>query len=141
MMENTEDKLTVIAGGCLCGGIRYQVNTAPFDADYCHCIQCQKSSGAVFQAWMDFKLDQITWLTGVVTEYQSSEHVSRGFCVQCGCSISYRDDRYPDYFTLTIASLDNPRLVKPTYHIHTKNQVSWLNITDDCSRYENERVK
>lgn len=139
-MVNTKGKSALLAGGCLCGAVRYQVSGVPFDADYCHCAQCQKSSGAVFQAWMDFKREQITWLVGAVTEYSSSAHVSRGFCSQCGCSLSYQDRRYPDYFTLTIASLDEPSVIQPNYHIHTSNQVSWLNIVDGCSRYNDERT-
>lgn len=127
-------------GGCLCGAVRYRVTARPFDADYCHCKQCQKSSGAVFQTWMDFKREQVTWLKGEVNEFESSAHVRRGFCQQCGCSLSYRDTRYPDYFTLTIGSLDDPSLIKPQYHIYTANQVEWLSITDNCSRYLQERT-
>ncbi|GIU53783.1 GFA family protein [Shewanella sp. KT0246] len=136
---NTHDSL-LLEGGCLCGAVRYQLTAEPFDADYCHCKQCQKSSGAVFQAWMDFKIEQVIWVKGEVTEYKSSDYVRRGFCKQCGCNLSFRDTRYPDYFTLTIGSLDNPSLIKPNYHIYTANQVSWLTITDDCNRYEQERI-
>ncbi len=139
MDDKSTEQAVMLTGGCLCGAIRYQVSAAPFDADYCHCVQCQKSSGAVFQAWMDFKLAQVSWLAGAVTEYASSDNVLRGFCAQCGCTMSYRDRRYPDYYTLTIASLDKPNLVKPNYHIYTQNQLSWLNIVDDCQRYEYQR--
>ncbi|MBQ4889625.1 GFA family protein [Shewanella sp. MMG014] len=126
-------------GGCLCGAIRYQITHRPFDADYCHCSQCQKSSGAVFQAWMDFKVEQVEWIAGKPVEFASSEHVRRGFCQQCGCTISFRDTRHPGYYTLTIGSLDNPNLIHPNYHIHTANQVSWLNILDTCERYPLDR--
>jgi len=36
---------------------------------------------------------------------------------------------------MTIASLDDPNLVKPTRHIFTDSQVRWLNIDDDCKRF------
>ncbi|MEZ9140612.1 MULTISPECIES: GFA family protein [unclassified Shewanella] len=134
------NKPVILEGGCLCGAVRYQLSAKPFDADYCHCKQCQKSSGAVFQVWMDFKREQVTWLKGEVSEFESSDNVRRGFCKQCGCTLSYRDTRYPDYFTLTIGSLDEPSLIKPNYHIYTSNQVKWLSITDDCERYQQERT-
>ncbi|QIR14888.1 GFA family protein [Shewanella aestuarii] len=129
-------KLINLKGGCLCGAIRYQVNAKPFDADYCHCRQCQLSSGAVVMSWMDFKAEQLVWLKGQTKEFSSSDKVRRGFCQDCGCSLSYRHIDYPDYVTLSIASLDEPNQVSPNYHIYTVNQVSWLNIDDNCKRYK-----
>uniref|UniRef100_Q0HRI9 Glutathione-dependent formaldehyde-activating, GFA n=1 Tax=Shewanella sp. (strain MR-7) TaxID=60481 RepID=Q0HRI9_SHESR len=130
-----------LEGGCLCGAIRYRIEGKPFDADYCHCRMCQKSIGAVFGAWMDFKLQQVTWVKGQVTEFASSECVRRGFCAHCGCSLTYRHTEYPDYLTLTIASLDDPELVQPNYHIYTDEQPSWLKIEDNCQRYPQARTK
>lgn len=130
-----------LEGGCLCGAIRYRIEGKPFDADYCHCCMCQKSIGAVFGAWMDFKLQQVTWIKGQVTEFASSECVRRGFCAHCGCSLTYRHTEYPDYLTLTIASLDDPELVQPNYHIYTEQQPSWLKIEDNCQRYPQARTK
>ena len=126
-------------GGCHCGAIRYEVSAAPFDADYCHCRDCQKITGAPVGAWMDFQKEQVLWLDTEPAEYKSSEHIRRGFCPQCGSTLSYRSARYPDYFTLSIASLDEPDRVKPNYHIHTDSQLNWLSIVDDCARYRKER--
>lgn len=129
----------MLTGGCLCGAIRYQIEAMPFDADHCHCRVCQKSTGAVVGSWMDFKLEQITWLKGTPHEYASSEFVRRGFCQVCGSSLSYRDTRHGDYYTLAIASLDDPNQVSVNYHIHTDSQLSWLKIEDDCPRYGQNR--
>ena len=126
-------------GGCHCGAIRYEVSGLPFDSDYCHCRDCQRTTGAPFGAWMDLKTDQVHWGSKEPTEYASSEYIRRGFCPGCGSSLSYRNTRYPDYFTLSIASLDSPDLVRPNYHIHTGSQVNWLTIEDDCERYTGER--
>lgn len=122
-------------GGCLCGSLRYRLTGKPFAADYCHCSICRKQSGSVVVAWMDFKSEQVEWLSAKPSYYQSSAHVERGFCSQCGSTLTFGDSRYKEFTTLTIASLDDANLVKPTYHIHTKDQVSWLTIKDNCKRY------
>lgn len=127
-------------GGCHCGAIRYEIAGEPFDADYCHCRDCQRTTGAPFGAWMDFKKEQIRWVGEEPSEYASSDFIRRGFCPTCGASISYRSTQYPDYCTLSIVSLDDPNLVKPNYHIHTDSQVNWLVIEDDCNRYAAERT-
>ncbi len=129
----------IMEGGCLCGAIRYSVSGVPFAAEYCHCRMCQKSAGAVVVNWMDFRAEQLTWTVGKPAEYESSESVRRGFCAECGSTLSFRDTRYPDYLSLTIASLDDPNLVRPTYHIYSESQVKWLNIDDNCTRFPQGR--
>ncbi len=135
---NNEERME---GGCLCGAVKYSVSGSPFAAEYCHCRMCQKSAGAVVVNWMDFNTEQVTWLVGKPSEYQSSETVRRGFCAGCGSTLSFRDTRYPEYTSLSIASLDDPDLVRPTYHIYTDSQVQWLSIDDGCKRYPGHKVK
>lgn len=130
-----------IEGGCLCGAIRYSVLAPPFAAEYCHCRMCQKSSGAVVVNWMDFRVEHLTWTLVTPVEYKSSENVRRGFCAECGSTLSFRDTRHPEYISLTIGSLDDPELVEPTYHIFTESQVKWLNIDDACKRFQKGQVK
>jgi hypothetical protein len=77
----------------------------------------------------------LSWTKGKPLEYKSSENVRRGFCAACGSSLSFRDLGHPEYITLAIASLDDPNLVKPTYHIYTASQLKWLKIDDDCNRF------
>ena len=124
-----------LEGGCLCRSVRYHTSATPFAAEYCHCGMCKKVSGAPVASWMDFHTDQLTWEKGKPLEYKSSKNVRRGFCSSCGSSLSFRDTRHPEYITLAIASLDDPNLVKPTYHIYTSSQIKWLKIDDDCNRF------
>ncbi len=37
-----------IAGGCLCGKVRYSANTEPAFVGVCHCRDCQKFTGSAF---------------------------------------------------------------------------------------------
>jgi len=129
----------IMEGGCLCGALRYEVTAKPFDADHCHCRMCQKSTGAVMGSWMDFLVEQVIWLSGKPAEYASSDTTRRGFCSTCGSSISFRDTGYPQYYSLSIASLDDPNLVPVKYHIHTSSQLKWLHIEDNVPKYPNSR--
>lgn len=126
---------TIQTGSCLCKNISYHTIGQPFCTEYCHCKTCQKSVGSVVVTWMDFKSEQVSWTNKQPQEYQSSQHVFRGFCPQCGTSITFRDERHPEYITISIATLDNAELFKPTQHIFTESAVSWLDIDDDCQRY------
>ncbi|MCZ6846769.1 MAG: hypothetical protein O7F69_12815 [Alphaproteobacteria bacterium] len=37
-----------IAGGCLCGAMRYEADEPPFTGTYCHCRMCRRITGSAF---------------------------------------------------------------------------------------------
>ena len=39
--------MTTIQGGCLCGGVRYEVELPFRRASTCHCSRCRKHSGSI----------------------------------------------------------------------------------------------
>ncbi|MET1254990.1 GFA family protein [Aliikangiella maris] len=137
----THNKLMnkILSGGCHCGAIRYIVTGEAIDSDYCHCHDCQKSVGAVAVTWCDFKSENCQWLEGKVKEYQSSDNIFRGFCENCGTSLTYRHKDYPQFTTIASATLDDPNRVAPKYHIHTASQPDWLVIDDALDKYPHAR--
>ena len=34
-----------LTGGCLCGGVRFELTAPPSSAGYCHCTRCQRRTG------------------------------------------------------------------------------------------------
>ncbi len=130
----------MITGQCLCRAIRFSVNEPPFASDHCHCSVCRKVSGAPVMSWLDFKRSALTWHTEPPTEFASSEFVRRGFCNQCGTTLTYRDTRYSDYITLAIGALDEPAKYAPDHHIHCDSQLPWLSLSDALPRYAKGKV-
>jgi len=53
-----------IEGGCLCGGVRYRLYTAPARLSDCHCIDCRRASAAPFVTWGEVPRDDIELLSG-----------------------------------------------------------------------------
>ena len=41
-----------LAGGCLCGAVRYRIDAAPVEALYCHRRMCRQAHGAALVAWL-----------------------------------------------------------------------------------------
>jgi hypothetical protein len=46
-----------------------------------------------------------------------------------------RVDHQPDTIDFTIASLDEPSLIAPTFHIWTERRVLWFNTDDGLPRH------
>jgi hypothetical protein len=122
-----------LAGGCLCGAIRYQISAEPSSADYCHCSMCRRAAGAPVVARLTVPNASFGWTAGQPAVYRSSQKAERFFCPTCGTQLALRDE--PDYLDVTLASLDAPEAVRPSYHIWTASRIGWFEISDDLPRY------
>ena len=125
--------MTIYAGGCLCGKLRYEAAGVPAFPHLCSCTMCQKWSGAPTVAWVEFPRDGVAW-TGAVPEptyYRSSETTRRGFCPTCGGTVSALNDG-SDRIYLTIATLDNPSQIAPgATHSYKQSAPRWWSVAID----------
>jgi len=124
-----------LKGRCLCGAIRYSVNSAPKWTALCHCESCRRATSAPIVAWMGFEKAQIDWV-GRKTFYQSSEIATRGFCATCGTQMSFESTNWPGEIHLYAASLENPGDYVPDLHCHHGEALPWLEIQDHLPRFE-----
>ena len=53
-----------VRGGCLCGGVRYELSEPFRRANFCHCSRCRKHSGAAASAQGRVPRDGFTLLSG-----------------------------------------------------------------------------
>ncbi len=79
----------VLEGGCLCGNIRYRCTKSPVFVSHCHCERCRRHSGALFATDVGLPVDGFTWLHEKPTYWRSSKALERGFCSNCGSTISH----------------------------------------------------
>jgi hypothetical protein len=117
-------------GRCLCGQVRYGLSAPPKWTALCHCDSCRRSASAPVVAWMGFAPEQVIW-EGALNSYQSSSHATRRFCPTCGSQMSFESTRWPGEVHLYAVSLDDPEAYLPELHCYTKEQLSWLHMSDD----------
>lgn len=121
-------------GGCACGAVRYRLASTPFDAGYCHCTICRRVSGAPLLAYATVPLGDYL-VTGVPKTYRSSSFGERTFCGGCGSPLTMHVDHQPETIDFTIASLDEPALVVPQFHLFTSRRIAWFDVADGLPRY------
>lgn len=120
-------------GGCLCGDIRFEaVGPAEFPHT-CSCTMCQRHSGALTVAWVEFPRDSVRW-TGPGGEpalWRSSDKSSRAFCPVCGSTIGAVDDA--PVIALVLGIFDKPGLVslRPTSHSYRSKRPKWWHVSTD----------
>jgi hypothetical protein len=119
-----------LEGGCQCGSVRYRIVGSPLVAAICHCSMCRRANAAPVVAWAMYKLEQVTFLKELPTPYQASPEATRGFCGRCGTQISFVADYIPGLVDITIASLDNPEAVAPSFHYWYSRHLEWMRFGD-----------
>lgn len=124
-----------LAGGCLCGAIRFAVHGEALLTALCHCSICRRAAGAPVVAWAMFPLEAFRLERGALATYASSPGVERGFCGRCGTTLSFTADFIPGLIDLTIASFDDPAALPPQLHMWESKRLPWLELGDDLPRH------
>ncbi len=127
----------MLAGGCLCGAVRYQAAATPFHETVCHCVDCRRAVGAAAVAWLTVPSPSFHWTAGTPVAFQSSPGVMRRFCATCGTSLTY--EAVPGEVDVTTCSLDNPAAVPPRDHTRTAARLPWDIIGDGLPNYPQGR--
>jgi hypothetical protein len=126
---------TVFEGGCLCGAIRYRATAAAVRGVICHCSMCRRHSGAPALAFVHFPRESFAWTTAEPQRYRSSRYAERGFCAQCGSTVSMHEDVLSDRVQICVGSLDDPARVRIDDHVWTSERIAWFDVKDELPRY------
>jgi hypothetical protein len=128
-MPTTGAELT---GGCLCGAVRYRLTAEPFDIGWCHCRMCQLNSGSPAMAFGSVRAENylVEQGQGSVRRYQSSEKAERWFCGNCGTPLLFRELKGTTH-DFSLATLDHPETVQPTFHIYYASHIPWAAAPED----------
>lgn len=100
-------------GGCLCGGIRYQVTADPIRVTYCHCKYCQRATGSAYAIEPIFQKRDFNVLAGRPTTYSqpsagSGKRLTANFCPTCGTKLFLDLERFPDCVAIYGGTFDDP---------------------------------
>lgn len=132
-----------IAGGCLCGGVRYESTAEPKFVGVCHCTHCQKISGSAFSVNIIVPIDTVSMTTGSLATYQdtseSGRMLIRKFCKTCGSSLASESQSFPGMLVIKAGTLDDPSWVKPAAQIWARSRQPWVVMPGDLKAFEKSR--
>jgi len=128
-------------GGCMCGAVRYELMSEPFDAGWCHCRTCRLTSGAPAMVFASVPHHDFLWTRGEdkVKSIASSSFGHRQFCSECGTPFLMKVNHQPDTVDFSVATLDEPDAVAPGFHIFWGSKVAWFETKDELPRHDQFR--
>ncbi|MDY6902192.1 MAG: GFA family protein [Cyanobacteriota bacterium] len=126
------------SGGCACGSIRYVSTSEPVAMLNCHCLDCQRSSGAPFASGVVVRVSDLE-VTGTPKTFSvrasSGGLTTRSFCADCGTPLFTRGEAVREFISIRFPTLDNPSDFKPMLDIWTSSAQPWVCLNQDIPHY------
>jgi hypothetical protein len=127
-----------IAGGCLCGKVRYSATGDPAFVGVCHCTDCQKFTGSAFHVVVGVPKSALS-IHGELATYtkigDTGKSMYRTFCPHCGSSVMDEADALPDIVMLGAGTLDDSSWVKPGMQIYCDSAQPWVHLGGDMKSF------
>lgn len=117
-------------GGCFCGNLRIVASGHPYRVGVCHCLDCRKHQGALFNACAIFPEGAVS------IEGETREYAGRYFCPRCGSPVFARS---ADEVEVNLGSLDAPDQLTPTYECWNVRREAWLPAFELAGHYAHDR--
>lgn len=131
-----------LTGGCLCGGVRFEVTEPLVSSGYCHCTRCQRRTGtaASVQARIAPRTLRITAGEALIRAYEPPDGFAKVFCSACGSALWSRNPRDPDVISIRLGAFDSDPGIRPSYRQFVAYGAPWEPIPDDgLPRFDESR--
>jgi len=131
-----------LTGSCLCGAVRYTIGAPVTELRACHCVHCQKASGAAGSVNAVVPSTEFRITQGAPKRYDaaadSGRTLHRYFCGDCGSPIYSQRPAMPDFVVVRAGTLDGATDAKITTNIWTRSARKWAHIDPASKQVEGQ---
>ena len=122
-----------LTGGCLCGGVRFEVAEPPVSAGYCHCTRCQRRTGTAAAVSARIVPGSLRIVSGehLVSSFLPPDGFAKDYCSACGAALWSRDPHDPDVVSVRLGAFDGDPGIRPSYRQFVAYAAPWEPIPDD----------
>ncbi|HXV36437.1 MAG TPA: GFA family protein [Myxococcota bacterium] len=127
----------MLEGGCLCGGVRYEISGGLDKLHFCHCQMCRRGHGGPFASYAAVNPRDRRYTRGesLIARYPSSADVVRSFCSRCGSSLEFTPASTPEQTWISAGGFDADPGIRPIGHIYVESKAPWFEIEDDLPQH------
>jgi hypothetical protein len=126
--------MPVLTGGCLCGGVRYEIDEPLVSATYCHCTRCQRRTGTAAAPSARTAPGSFRVVKGqeLIRTWQPEEGFAKAFCSNCGSALYSQDPTDPaNTIGVRMGTIDGNPKVEFKHRQFTAFAAVWEPIPDD----------
>ncbi|WP_421581566.1 GFA family protein [Shinella sp. M31] len=118
---------------CACGALRLTFSESPQLTALCHCLACQRRTGAPFSANAFYASDCVD-ISGPSTEFvrtaESGRSVHMHFCPTCGSTVFWRADAAPSLIGVAVGAFADPAFASPSLSVFEQTKHGWVTLDE-----------
>ncbi len=129
----------MIEGGCFCGAVRYQIDSALDHARACHCSHCRKAFNGASSAYAEIANGStFRWIIGEdeLTQYTSAQGWGLAFCRICGSTLCGMFNG--KVHGVTLGTVDRDPGIQIEMHTFVESKASWDHIGGNAPQLKEE---
>jgi len=119
---------------CQCGQLRAVATDEPDFVVMCHCIECQRRTGAVFGTGAYYEKSRVR-IEGASKLYTRDGQEGRKFrihfCPNCGSSIYWDGDFRLTHYGIAVGAFADPTFPSPSISVYERSKHSWVEVPLD----------
>ena len=123
-----------LTGGCLCGGVRYEIAEPLVSAGYCHCTRCQRRTGTAAAPSARIAPGSLRVVSGeeLITAWRPPDGgFAKLFCSHCGSALWSQSQDDPSVISVRMGTFDSDPGIRPMWHTFVDYAVAWEPLPDD----------
>lgn len=128
---------------CSCGSVQLVASGAPEAVVVCHCLACQRRTGAPFGVGAYFPREQVA-VTGTtqafVRDTEAGNRFHTHFCPTCGTSMHWHSDRNPGRIGVAVGAFGDPSFPAPERSVWEESRHGWIAVPESCQHFPKGRV-
>jgi hypothetical protein len=121
---------TAREAACSCGQLRIRLAGDPQLVSSCHCLACQRRTGALFGSSAFFRRNQVISTHGERRTFRrqadSGAWLSFQFCPACGTTVFWENEQLADMVSVAVGAFADPRFPAPVRTVWTTTKHEWL---------------
>lgn len=126
--------MTTRRAACSCGQLALTVEGEPSRISMCHCLECQRRTGAVISNQARFRREQVA-ISGQSAVWkrtaESGNALRFHFCPTCGSTVYWEGEGFPGYLAIAIGNFADPAFPPPTIAVWEEERHPWVVLPPD----------
>ncbi len=116
---------------CSCGSLKVEAQAEPQRVAACHCLECQRRTGAPFGVSAFFKASDVA-ISGPSTTYvrtgDSGKKLDAHFCPTCGTTVYWLPEFLPGVIGVALGAFADPDFPAPTLSVFERSRHPWVGL-------------
>jgi hypothetical protein len=124
---------------CQCGQLTADMPEKSLITIACHCVACQRRTGAPFGVLAYYRRDQVV-IEGDTKSYKRTSAegnaVETFFCPICGSTVYLKLGKQPDLIGIAVGAIADPALRAPVWSVWEQSKHHWIAMPENVQHFE-----